>query len=104
MGCLEDTQTILDDLSDFHLDHGDREIQKHVSDESEALEQECTHIIGKAQSLVAAASNYRDRQVKQHTNADQRNKTEREITDEDNHNPNSNEFMEGNSSLHTVKR
>ena len=33
MDALEDTQTILDDLSDFHLDHGDREIQKRVSDE-----------------------------------------------------------------------
>ena len=98
---MEDTQTILDDLFDFHLDHGDREIQKRVSDESEALEQECTQIMEKAQSLVvAAASNYRDRQGKQHTHADQRNKTEREITDEDNHNPNSNESMEGNSSLH----
>ena len=96
---MEDTQTILVDLSDFHLDYGDREIQKRVIDESEALEQECTQIIEKAQSLVvAAASNYRDRQGKQHTNADQRNKTE--ITDEDNHNPNSNESMEGNSSLH----
>ena len=60
---MEDTQTILDDLLDFHLDHGDREIQKRVSDKSEALEQECTQIIEKAQSLVvAAASNYRDRQ------------------------------------------
>ena len=89
---MEDTQTILDDLPDFHLDHADREIQKRVSDESEALEQECTQIIEKAQSLaVAAASNYRDRQGKQHTNADQRNKTEREIMDEDDHNPNSNE-------------
>ena len=97
---MEDTQTILDDLSDFHLDRGDREIQKRVSDQSEALEQECTQIIEKAQSLVAAASNYRDRQGKQHTNADQINKTEREITDEDNHNPNSKESMEGNSSLH----
>ena len=91
---MEDTQNILDDLSDFHFDHGDREIQKRVSDESVALDQECTQIIEKAQSLaVAAASNYRDRQGKQHTNADQRNKTEREITDEDDHdhNPNSNE-------------
>ena len=81
---MEDTQTILDDLSDFHLDHGGREIQKRVSDESEALEQECTQIIEKAQCLVvAAASNHRDRQGKHHINADQRNKTEREITDED---------------------
>ena len=98
---MEDTQTILDDLSDFHLDHGEREVQKRVSDESEALEQEYTQIIEKAYSLVvAAASNYCDRQGKEHTHADQRNKTEREITDEDNHNPNSNESMEGNSSLH----
>ena len=74
---MEDTQAILQDLSDFHRDHGDREIQKRVSDESEALEQECTQIIEKALSLVvAAASNYRDKQGKQHTNADQRNKTE----------------------------
>ena len=77
------------------------ESQKRVSDESEALEQECTQIIEKAQSLVeAATSNYQDRQGKEHANPDQRNKTEREITDEDNHNPNSNESMEGNSSLH----
>ena len=96
---MEDTQTILVDLSDFHLGNGDREIQKRVSDELEALEQECTQIIEKAQSLVvAAARNYRDRQGKHHTNADQRNKTE--ITREDNLNPNSNESMERNSSLH----
>ena len=70
---MEDTQTILQDLSDFHRDHGDREIQKRVSDESEALEQECTQIIDKAQSLVvAAASNYRNKQGKQHTNAEKK--------------------------------
>ena len=85
-----------DDLSGLHLVHGDRECQKHVSDESEALKQECTQIIEKAQSLVvAAANNYRDRQGTQQTNPDQRNNTARENTDEDNRN----ESIEGKSSL-----
>ena len=57
-------------------------------------------IIEKAQSLVvAAANNYRNRRGTQHINADQRNNTERESTDEDNHNPDSDESIEWNTSL-----
>ena len=60
----------------------------------------CTQIIERAQNLfVEAANNYRDRQGTQHTNADQRNNTERENTYKDNHNPNSNESIEANFSL-----